>query len=554
MSGFTRPSGNNASGATVSNTTTRTSTYAFGGWYTGSCASPTTQVASSAATPALQANVSGYTDYSRRWIKDGTATLYAKWTGGTVTLPTITKTGYTCGWTTTSSGATSILYASGETISPTDNTTLYGVCVIKSNLSLIINFAGTGVSSVAVKSGSTSGTTVGTVSSSGGTVTGLTYNTSYYLVPTFLTGYRVDSWAIDSGSVGSLSSTTASSPSFTIGDGTNSVTLTGKAKTYTVTLDECGATNTPSSSATATYNATTLSAITVPTRSYTVSGFTRPSGNNASGATVSSTSTLTSSYTFNGWYINSCHMPETKIASSAATPVLEASVTNYTDSSGRWINNGTATLYARWSGGAKTLPTITKSGTTCGWTTVSSGAKSIMYASGASIKPKSNLTLYGVCGVQSYLYWYNQLTNYPSGQVPSQTYTSLASFIAAKPNATIVAKTSVLDGNTGDHAGVCLINNNNELCFRYDYSDTDLIITKQKIESDITNILGVSSNNYSCVPGTDYVRCTVSNIGYVVIFDTYVEVGMYPNSPSTWSYCRNYSSGAIYCDYDTDLH
>ncbi len=402
ISGFTKPSGNNANGATVSSTATLTSTYTFNGWYTGSCASPTTKVASNAAAPALQASVSGYTDSSSRWTKDGTATLYAGWTGQAKTLPTITRTGYTCGWTTTSTGATTITYASGGSLTPTANMTLYGVCVLKTNLSLKINFAGTGVSSVAVKSGSASGTTVGTVSSSGGTVTGLTYNTAYYLVPTYSTGYQLNSWAKDSGSVGTLSSTTAANPSFTIGDGTNSVTLTGKAKTYTVTLNNCSATNTPSSSATATYYATTLSAITVPTRSHTINGFTTPSGNNASGATVSSTTTLTSTYTFNGWYTGSCASPTTKVASNASTPALQASVSGYTDSSKRWTKDGTATLYAGWTGQAKTLPTITKTGYTCGWTTTSTGATTITYASGASMTPTKNTWLYGVCTANKY--------------------------------------------------------------------------------------------------------------------------------------------------------
>ena len=174
---------------------------------------------------------------------------------------------------------------------------------------------------------------------------------------------------------------------------------TWTANTYTITLNGNGATTSGSSSATATYNATTLSTITNPTRSYTISGFTKPSGNNADGATVSSTSTLTSTYTFNGWYKESG--ATNKIASNATTPALQAS-TSYTNSSSQWTNDGAVTLYAGWTSQAKTLPTITKPGYTCGWTTTSTGATTISYASGGSLTPTANTTLYGVCKAIDY--------------------------------------------------------------------------------------------------------------------------------------------------------
>ena len=449
ISGFTIPSGNNASGATVSSTATLTSTYTFNGWYIGSCASPGKKVASNAATPALQASVSGYTDSSKRWIKDGTATLYAGWTGQAKTLPTITKTGYICGWTTTSTGATTIMYASGASMTPTGNTTLYGVCV---------------------------------------------------------------------------------------------------ANTYTITLNSCNATNSPSSSTTATYNATTLSSITTPTRSYTVSGFTTPSGNNANGATVSNTTTRTSTYSFVGWYTSYCLLPQTKIASNVATPALQSSVSGYTDSSSRWIKDGKETLYARWENGAITLPTITKSGYTCGWTDVSSNAKSIKYASGATIKPESNMVLYGVCGVQSYLYWVNIPNSYSSGNVPSTTYTSLASFTAAV-NKPFAVKTEVLNGNVGDHVSICYINNSRELCFRNDYFDTDLIVTKEKFMADYLNVFG--TNNYTCRYMSSYIYCETGTADIEIDTD-YVQIST--PKQGNYNFCKLSSSGYVSCDYDTTFH
>ena len=347
-----------------------------------------------------------------------------------VTLPTITKTGYTCGWTTTATNATTITYASGSSLTPTANITLYGVCNIKNNLSLKISFDSTYVSSIAVKTGSASGTTVGTVSTSGNSVTGLTYDTAYYLVPTYTTGSVLNSWAKDSGAVGTLSSTSAANPTYTIGDGTNAVTHSGKRATYTVTLKKCSATNTPTSSTTATYYSTTLGALaTLPTKSsFTISGFTAPAGNNASGATVSSTTSLTATNTFNGWHIGSCASPGTLVASSASTPALQASVSGYTDSSKHWTRTSAATLYAGFTTQAKTLPTITKTGGfACGWTATSSGATDFTYASGASITPTANTTLYGVCKCPANTICYDKnATSGVEGTMGGLTITSTA--------------------------------------------------------------------------------------------------------------------------------
>ncbi|MBQ3413376.1 InlB B-repeat-containing protein, partial [Candidatus Saccharibacteria bacterium] len=230
---------NNASGAIVSSTANKTYTYGFDGWYTAS--SGGTRIITSAG--ALTASTS-YTNSSSAWTSTSSPTLYAHWNYGSVTLPTITKTGYDCGWGT-STNTTTKTYGSGATVTstnaPTTNTALYGVCSVKTNLSLKISFD-SGVTSVAVKTGSASGTTVGTVSTSGNTVTGLTYGTAYYLVPTYANGKKLSSWSQDSGAVGTLSSTTAENPTYTIGDGTNAVTLNSQnAATYIqdLTLASC---------------------------------------------------------------------------------------------------------------------------------------------------------------------------------------------------------------------------------------------------------------------------------------------------------------------------
>ncbi|MBR3172859.1 InlB B-repeat-containing protein, partial [Candidatus Saccharibacteria bacterium] len=224
---------NNASGATVSSTSSLTATYTFDGWYDSS--SGGTKIAGTGTSPALEASTT-YTNSLSQWTYTTASdvTLHAHWSGGSVTLPTIAKNGFNCGWTTSSSSSV-ITYNSGASITPSSSMPLYGVCV-PNTYSLYINFAGNGVSSVQVRTASgTGGTLKGTVSSSGGYVSGLSYNTAYYLYPSFSSGYEFDSWAKTSGQ-GTLSSTTASNPSFTIGIGNGTVTVTGKKSCSTVTF------------------------------------------------------------------------------------------------------------------------------------------------------------------------------------------------------------------------------------------------------------------------------------------------------------------------------
>ena len=148
--------------------------------------------------------------------------------GHTYTIAVDYKAGYTNSSITHTSGSGSL---SGNVYTVADGTaTITASSTIKTNLSLKINFTAAQVNSVAVKTGSASGTTVATISTSGSTATGLTYGTNYYLVPSYKTGYTRNSWTKNS-TLGALSSTSADNPYFTIGDGTNEVTLNSKAKT-----------------------------------------------------------------------------------------------------------------------------------------------------------------------------------------------------------------------------------------------------------------------------------------------------------------------------------
>ena len=110
---------NNSDGASTSSESTVISGYGFAGWYDGNKRVIT-------RTGALDANTA-YTDAFGRWSATTGATLYAHWDEVPVSLPTIHKEGWTCGWST-SSNTTDIEYASGYNIVATSDMTLYGVC------------------------------------------------------------------------------------------------------------------------------------------------------------------------------------------------------------------------------------------------------------------------------------------------------------------------------------------------------------------------------------------------------------------------------------------
>ncbi|MBQ6149909.1 hypothetical protein IJI86_02970 [Candidatus Saccharibacteria bacterium] len=164
----------------------------------------------------------------------------------TLDTSTPTRTGYTFqGWcygtadyTTNPTGCTGTTYQAGDNFvftsyssTSTNTANLYAMWKADS-YTLRINFADSNISSVQVRTAwSTGGTLKGTVSSSGGYVSGLAQGTTYYLYPTYSTNYGISSW---SASAGTLSSTTLNNPSFRLYSGTTAtVTITSKSCTST---------------------------------------------------------------------------------------------------------------------------------------------------------------------------------------------------------------------------------------------------------------------------------------------------------------------------------
>mgnify|MGYP001105729510 CR=1 FL=1 len=139
--------GTNASNATISSTSV-SAAQTFAGWTATNLNTTTARRGTSSSSVNTQwssgSTKSTYTYYKNLTVtNNATVKLTANWTQKSVTLPTITKSGYKCGWAT-SSTATTYTYESGATYVPnangSSNLTLYGVCKHIAPPSLTVKF------------------------------------------------------------------------------------------------------------------------------------------------------------------------------------------------------------------------------------------------------------------------------------------------------------------------------------------------------------------------------------------------------------------------------
>ena len=147
---FTITIDGNSQGATLSATSV-SQVQTFAGWtYTGG--TTTTAKHGAGANSVTTAWSNSSTKTTDKYFKDlkntsDNVTLVANWTPVAMTLPTATKTGYTCGYATTSTGNAS--YASGASYTPsatTNSVTLYVKCTPNNyNVSLANMYIRTGL-------------------------------------------------------------------------------------------------------------------------------------------------------------------------------------------------------------------------------------------------------------------------------------------------------------------------------------------------------------------------------------------------------------------------
>ena len=310
---------------------------------------------------------------------EGSGYITANYKNNSVNLPKPTKSGYTFGgWYTASSGGTKV----NNTYTPTGNITLYAHWSANSyTLSFDANGCGTlGVSYVTA----TVGKTYGDADDGDG-------------LPSIAltTGKKFDGWYTSSSGGNKITNST------TVTASSDNGTLYAHCSyiNYNISYNLANGTYGSSHPTSAKYG--DVINISKPSKKVTIS---LSRGTNASDAKISSTS-VSAAQTFAGWTATNLNTTTARRGTSSSSVNTQwssgstkSTYTYYKNLTA--TNNATVNLTANWTQKNVTLPTITKSGYTCGWAT-SSNATTYKYESGATYVPNangsSNLTLYGVC-------------------------------------------------------------------------------------------------------------------------------------------------------------
>lgn len=310
---------------------------------------------------------------------EGSGYITANYKNNSVNLPKPTKSGYTFGgWYTASSGGTKV----SNTYTPTGNITLYAHWSANSyTLSFDANGCGTlGVSYVTA----TVGKTYGDADDGDG-------------LPSIAltTGKKFDGWYTSSSGGNKITNST------TVTASSDNGTLYAHCSyiNYNISYNLANGTYGSSHPTSAKYG--DVINISKPSKKVTIS---LSRGTNASNAKISSTS-VSAAQTFAGWTATNLNTTTARRGTSSSSVNTQwssgstkSTYTYYKNLTA--TNNATVNLTANWTQKSVTLPTITKSGYTCGWAT-SSTATTYKYESGATYVPNangsSNLTLYGVC-------------------------------------------------------------------------------------------------------------------------------------------------------------
>ncbi len=310
---------------------------------------------------------------------EGSGYITANYKNNSVNLPKPTKSGYTFGgWYTASSGGTKV----NNTYTPTGNITLYAHWSANSyTLSFDANGCGTlGVSYVTA----TVGKTYGDADDGDG-------------LPSIAltTGKKFDGWYTSSSGGNKITNST------TVTASSDNGTLYAHCSyiNYNISYNLANGTYGSSHPTSAKYG--DVINISKPSKKVTIS---LSRGTNASNAKISSTS-VSAAQTFAGWTATNLNTTTARRGTSSSSVNTQwssgstkSTYTYYKNLTA--TNNATVNLTANWTQKGVTLPTITKSGYTCGWAT-SSTATTYKYESGATYVPNangsSNITLYGVC-------------------------------------------------------------------------------------------------------------------------------------------------------------
>ena len=396
---------NTHSGSAV--TTPATATYSFAGWAT---------TAGGSATYSNQQSVSNLTSTDH-----ATVTLYAKWSGGSVTLPTTTRTGYTLqGWYTAESGGTKVGNA-GDGYTATGNITLHAQWQIDSH-NVTYNYSENGGSS-ATKTSDT-----------------VNYNAAIDLTPTATKTTNSVNWTF----VGWNTDKTATTGLTSLSMGTSDVTLYAiyscapKARFYYVNSSGT-ATYTDKAYDTAYNKATSASgktATVTSSSSWTEKGYSTSTTYSASGNTAENAS-ITTSTMKNGSVVATYYMNYNRTVT-----------VTFNENGGTWSNTTTypktKTGEATWNCGAEatnatialyTGTPVSRTGYTFnGWNTKADGSGTT-YSSGGTYTGTADITLYAKW-LTNHTVTYDYVTNGGSSATTTSASVAETHAISFTPTAT----------------------------------------------------------------------------------------------------------------------
>ena len=408
--------------------------YTFTGWYTA----PTDGDMIINASGEVQANVSGWTNSSKQWIRtasgnnDTSNVLYAQFTPNTYTI------GYTLnGGDNPSTKPTSGTYDENVTISKPTKTFTVNIEDNSQNASIKLgNDTVTSASSAQTFAGwtatnlDTTTSMYGTASNAvttpwdGTTKIGANNNSMYFknltstknatvtmianwtavavTLPTITkTGYTCSFNTESDGSGTSYASAGSYTPSATSSSTTLFVRCS--ANSYTISYEMNGGTQGSNKPTSGTYDSTVT--IDKPTKTFTVN-----IKDNSQGATVklgnNTVTSASSTQTFAGWTATSLDTTNARYGTESNSVTTTWNGTTKIGASNNTLyfknlrsTSGTVTLTANWTAVNVTLPTATKNGYTCHFNTANNDSGT-SYASGADYTPSTatnSVDLYVIC-------------------------------------------------------------------------------------------------------------------------------------------------------------
>ena len=361
----------NSTGASVGSNTS--ASYTFSGWTASNLNTSTAKYGTSSSNITTSWN-NASTKVTAQYFKNltstanATVTLTANWTKpSTVTLPTLSKTGYTCNWYDNSSG-TGTAYKSGGTYTLTSSDdgltskTFYANCVSSAESYAVTFNVNSGNNWTSSTCSTSDGFSLSGTTCSKSVVKDETYGEMPIPVKT---GYNFDGWYTSASGGDKVDETTV-----VTSNTAHILYAHWTSNTYNISYslnNGLSGSNAPTS---ATYDASVN--ISNPTKSISIVG-----NANSTGASVGSNTSA--SYTFSGWTASNLNTSTAKYGTSssnittswnnASTKVTAQYFKNLTSTA-----NATVTLTANWTKPSTvTLPTLSKTGYTCNWYDNSSG-------------------------------------------------------------------------------------------------------------------------------------------------------------------------------------